>query len=46
MAAVTESITFAVTMSTSYINPYVLARQFSTLDRLTGGWCAWNIVTF
>jgi alkanesulfonate monooxygenase SsuD/methylene tetrahydromethanopterin reductase-like flavin-dependent oxidoreductase (luciferase family) len=45
MAAVTESVAFAVTMSTSYVNPYVLARQFSTLDHLTGGRCAWNIVT-
>jgi alkanesulfonate monooxygenase SsuD/methylene tetrahydromethanopterin reductase-like flavin-dependent oxidoreductase (luciferase family) len=45
MAAVTESISFAVTMSTSYCNPYVLARQFSTLDHLLGGRCAWNIVT-
>ncbi|KAI1840958.1 hypothetical protein JX266_012818 [Neoarthrinium moseri] len=45
MAAVTESVAMAVTMSTSYANPYVLARQFSTLDHLTGGRCAWNIVT-
>lgn len=45
MAAVTESVAFAVTMSTSYVNPYVLARQFSTLDHLTDGRCAWNIVT-
>ncbi|KAI0176926.1 luciferase-like domain-containing protein [Pestalotiopsis sp. NC0098] len=45
MAAVTESVALAVTMSTSYANPYVLARQFSTLDHLTGGRCAWNIVT-
>lgn len=45
MAAVTESVAFAVTMSTSYVNPYVLARQFSTIDHLTSGRCAWNIVT-
>lgn len=45
MAAATESVALAVTMSTSYANPYVLARQFSTLDHLTGGRCAWNIVT-
>ncbi|KAK9419558.1 putative Luciferase-like domain-containing protein [Seiridium unicorne] len=45
MAAVTDSVALAVTMSTSYANPYVLARQFSTLDHLTGGRCAWNIVT-
>ncbi|KAI0483340.1 coenzyme dependent N5,N10-methylene tetrahydromethanopterin reductase [Xylariaceae sp. FL0804] len=45
MAAVTDSVAFAVTMSTSYCNPYTLARQFSTLDHLLGGRCAWNIVT-
>ncbi|KAK5124174.1 hypothetical protein LTR85_001877 [Meristemomyces frigidus] len=45
MAAVTESLSIAVTMSTSYVNPYVLARHYSTLDHLTGGRVAWNIVT-
>ncbi|KAF2494123.1 HK97 family phage prohead protease [Lophium mytilinum] len=45
MAAVTKSVSFAVTMSTSYENPYVLARLYSTLDHLTKGRCAWNIVT-
>jgi alkanesulfonate monooxygenase SsuD/methylene tetrahydromethanopterin reductase-like flavin-dependent oxidoreductase (luciferase family) len=45
MAAVTENVSFAVTQSTTYSTPYVLARQFSTLDHLTGGRCAWNIVT-
>jgi alkanesulfonate monooxygenase SsuD/methylene tetrahydromethanopterin reductase-like flavin-dependent oxidoreductase (luciferase family) len=45
MAAVTNSVSFAVTMSTTYIAPFVLARQMSTLDHLTKGRCAWNIVT-
>ncbi|EXJ90261.1 hypothetical protein A1O1_03360 [Capronia coronata CBS 617.96] len=45
MAAVTDNVAFAVTQSTTYARPYVLARQFSTLDHLTGGRCAWNIVT-
>jgi alkanesulfonate monooxygenase SsuD/methylene tetrahydromethanopterin reductase-like flavin-dependent oxidoreductase (luciferase family) len=45
MAAVTDSVAFAVTQSTTFANPYVLARQFSTLDHMTGGRCAWNIVT-
>lgn len=45
MAAVTENVSFAVTQSTTYSTPYVLARQFSTLDHLTAGRCAWNIVT-
>ena len=45
MAAVTENVAFAVTQSTTYATPYVLARQFSTLDHMTEGRCAWNIVT-
>ncbi|PMD30652.1 bacterial luciferase-like protein [Hyaloscypha variabilis F] len=31
--------------STSYIPPFPLARTFSTLDHLTNGWIAWNVVT-
>jgi alkanesulfonate monooxygenase SsuD/methylene tetrahydromethanopterin reductase-like flavin-dependent oxidoreductase (luciferase family) len=45
MAAVTVSVSFAATVSTSYVNPYILARQFSTLDHLTEGRVGWNIVT-
>lgn len=45
MAAVTNSVSFAVTKSTTYENPYMVARQFSSLDHITGGRCAWNIVT-
>ena len=45
MAAVTETVSFAATCSTSYVNPYILARQFSTLDHLTDGRVGWNIVT-
>ena len=41
MATVTESLGLAMTMSSSYVNPYVLARQFSTLDHLTNGRVAW-----
>lgn len=37
MAAVTESIGFGVTVSTSYEEPYHLARRLSTVDHLTGG---------
>lgn len=36
---------FAVTYSTTYLPPYLCARVFSTLDHLTGGRIAWNIVT-
>ncbi|PVH99764.1 putative monooxygenase moxC, partial [Periconia macrospinosa] len=45
MAAVTKSLCFGVTASTSYINPFILARTYSTLDHATKGRIAWNIVT-
>jgi FMN-dependent oxidoreductase (nitrilotriacetate monooxygenase family) len=45
MAAVTEHLSFAVTVTTTYEHPYAHARRFSTLDHLTGGRIAWNIVT-
>ncbi|KAF4464986.1 Nitrilotriacetate monooxygenase component A pristinamycin IIA synthase subunit A [Fusarium albosuccineum] len=45
MAAATESIGFGVTSSTTYEQPYSLARKFSTLDHLTDGRIAWNVVT-
>jgi FMN-dependent oxidoreductase (nitrilotriacetate monooxygenase family) len=45
MAAVTESLAFGVTASTTYESPYALARRFSTVDHLTDGRVAWNIVT-
>lgn len=45
MAAVTETLGFGITLSLTYEQPYVLARRLSTLDHLTGGRVAWNIVT-
>ncbi|KAF2706361.1 DszA family xenobiotic compound monooxygenase [Pleomassaria siparia CBS 279.74] len=45
MASVTRHLNFAVTTSTSYEQPYVVAKRFSTLDHLTGGRFGWNIVT-
>ncbi|BAI73599.1 hypothetical protein AZL_a00680 (plasmid) [Azospirillum sp. B510] len=45
MAAVTEHIGFGVTATVSYEKPYALARRFSTLDHLTEGRIAWNVVT-
>jgi FMN-dependent oxidoreductase (nitrilotriacetate monooxygenase family) len=44
-AAATQHLGFAVTYSTTYYPPYVCARVFSSLDHLTGGRIAWNIVT-
>ena len=37
MAAATKSIGFGVTVSTTYEQPYHLARRLSTLDHLTKG---------
>lgn len=45
MAAVTRHLGFAVTLSTTYEQPYALARKFGTLDLLTDGRIGWNIVT-
>ncbi|VUC35960.1 unnamed protein product [Clonostachys rosea] len=45
MAAVTKSLSFGVTASTSYERPFLLARRFSTLDHFTKGRIGWNIVT-
>lgn len=45
MAAVTENLGFAPTISATYAQPYALARQLSTLDHLTDGRVAWNVVT-
>lgn len=45
MASVTKNLGFAITTSTSYEAPYVVAKRFSTLDHLTNGRFGWNIVT-
>src|SRR5699024_49570 len=45
MAAVTNHLGFGVTASVSYEHPFLLARRLSSLDHLTKGRLAWNIVT-
>ncbi|KAL3472384.1 luciferase-like domain-containing protein [Aspergillus californicus] len=45
MASVTTSLSFGITASTTYENPFLLARRYSTLDHLTNGRVAWNVVT-
>lgn len=45
MAAVTKNLAFAITASTSFEPPFLLAKRFSTLDHLTNGRFGWNIVT-
>ncbi len=45
MAMVTEHLGFGITGTLSYEPPFTLARTLSTLDHLTNGRMAWNIVT-
>lgn len=45
LAARTRTIGLIVTASTSYWEPFVLARVFSTIDHLSAGRIGWNIVT-
>ena len=45
MALVTKHLAFAVTASTTYEHPWGHARRMSTLDHLTNGRVAWNVVT-
>lgn len=45
LAALTTDIGFLVTASTSYTEPYNLARTFATLDHLSRGRIGWNVVT-
>jgi len=45
MAAVTKHLGFGVTSNVMYEPPFLFARRMSTLDHLTKGRVAWNIVT-
>lgn len=45
MAASTQYIGLGATRSTTYYHPYQVARTFATLDHLTCGRVAWNVVT-
>lgn len=45
LAALTEHIGLIATASTTYNEPYNLARQFASLDHISGGRIGWNIVT-
>ena len=45
MLGATKHLGFAVSASTSYEDPYNLARRFSTIDHLSNGRVAWNVVT-
>lgn len=43
--SVTKSVAFGIIGSTSYLNPFILARTRSTLSHITKGRISWNIVT-
>ncbi|OHV80140.1 LLM class flavin-dependent oxidoreductase [Rhizobium sp. LCM 4573] len=45
LATVTSKIGLAGTVSTSYSDPFTVARQFASLDLLSGGRAGWNAVT-
>lgn len=45
VAGVTRHIGLGATYSTTYYSPFHVARTFATLDHLSGGRAAWNVVT-
>lgn len=45
LAAVTSHIGLIGTVSTSYSEPFTIARQFASLDQISGGRAGWNVVT-
>ncbi|MFE2976994.1 NtaA/DmoA family FMN-dependent monooxygenase [Streptomyces sp. NPDC059258] len=45
LAAVTERLGLAATVNATFNEPYELARRIATLDHLSAGRAAWNVVT-
>jgi FMN-dependent oxidoreductase (nitrilotriacetate monooxygenase family) len=45
IAAATERIGLIATASTTYNDPYNLARRFASVDHVSGGRAGWNVVT-
>src|SRR5712691_12277338 len=45
MGMVTDKLGLASTASTTYFEPFDVARRFATLDLMTNGRAAWNVVT-
>ncbi|WP_118914081.1 NtaA/DmoA family FMN-dependent monooxygenase [Mycobacterium shigaense] len=45
LAGVTERIGLTGTINTTFNEPFEVARQFATLDQLSGGRAGWNVVT-
>ena len=45
LSAVTERIGLVATLSSTYDEPFHVARRFASLDHLSGGRAGWNVVT-
>lgn len=45
VGAFTRHLGIGITLSTSFVPPYMMARHLATLDHLTKGRVGWNIVT-
>src|SRR5208282_3464570 len=45
LAAVTEHVGLTGTINSTFNEPFEVARQFASLDHLSGGRAAWNVVT-
>ena len=45
LATVTKHLGFVATSTTTFNEPYTLARQFASIDAISGGRSAWNLVT-
>ncbi|WP_409328340.1 LLM class flavin-dependent oxidoreductase [Staphylococcus saprophyticus] len=45
LAPVTKNIGLVGTISTSYSEPFTVARQLATIDRISHGRAGWNVVT-
>ncbi|MBE2213948.1 MAG: LLM class flavin-dependent oxidoreductase [Opitutaceae bacterium] len=45
LATVTSRIGLVATASTSFTEPYTIARAFASLDHISGGRAGWNVVT-
>jgi FMN-dependent oxidoreductase (nitrilotriacetate monooxygenase family) len=45
LAAATDHMGFIATMSTSFYQPFLVARVMATMDHLTKGRVGWNVVT-
>lgn len=45
LASVTRHLGLVGTLSTSYSEPFTVARQFASLDHLSNGRAGWNVVT-